>query len=1028
MLNETKTTLLISLFGLPIFRTKEEEIKLSRKKAMAIAAYLCVQRESHSRSRLASMFWPDLEESKSKAALRQNIALLKKSALGNFFQIDNQSMQFLAGDSVAIDVVDFQNSMIDFESRYKDQDISCDQSAIALLEKALTLYSSDFLTGFMLGDTLDFDDWQFFQAEKYNKMAQFMMRTLMQIYRQNDNLDKAIRLGHKWLAIAPLEEKAYRTLMVLFYLSGQRNEALHYYKKCEHVLRQELDIKPAKDTIQLYQDIRCGQVQTQIDSIIKSKTVEKRTSKLDIPKPVSPFYGRKKEMNVIYEQLENPDCRLLTILGSGGIGKTRLALEIARTVESLYLDGIFFLSMLEIHSQKMIYHALAYIIDYDFDSSTDLARQLSAYLRNKKVLLILDDFEHLAEQCTVLDEILKFSSALTIIVTSRVRLRLHDEWCIDLRGFILPQPSPEKELLQNAAVQLFLHAGKKVKNDFAVTEDNSHYIIEICNLLDGIPLAIELAGSLLRILSCQEIFNEIKHDITILQSNYNDIPERHRSIQAIYDYSFNLLSEKEQTIFMQCAVFSSGMQRQAIEYVCKAGMKDLIQLVDKSLVLCHDCGRYQIHELIKQYSIDKLKNNALLYEETKTKHMKYYFCFLRSVLKDEMAEIPELMSQSLHKERKNILDAWEWAVEKKKFSFIKENIKPLFNFFNYKGLFEEGKTTFEKTMNCLLPASNSPDISDDELRGRLFFYIGLFQEHLGRFNESVVNFYSSQEYFIKAAKFEEAIIAGKKLAFTLLDVGEVDKAESVIRETLTLSEQHNYIQYQPLILCSSAYIEAKKGNIDNVEAILEKSLKISEQHANHNFTLYCNKSLLAALYMYTKEYGKAQKVIEEGLKARLDNLRNNQYGDITGLNCNAKYCLSFFITKLGKLSIKKSEEDAAFSYFAQTLQLGLDINSLPICLEGIIGIANYYVIKKEYHKSFPLLYFVVNNPAAVSMNKCMARKLLSEVKPQLTDAQLQKSKEEAMKMDWHELVTELINECHNISGVTKDLIHKETNS
>ncbi len=391
---------------------------------------------------------------------------------------------------------------------------------------------------------------------------------------------------------------------------------------------------------------------------------------LHLPTPPNPLLGRDHELASLDRLLRDPQCRLLTLIGPGGMGKTHLAIEAAARQQEIFPGGVYFVSLAPLSSAELMIPTIASVLDFTFYGPADLHTQLLGYLREKSMLLILDNFEHLlptspADSGAALDllaDILQGAPAVKLLVTSRERLHLQREWVFEVQGLPLPSPAQTRGLEGYSAVALFLERAHRTRADFVPTPEDLAAIAHICQLLDGLPLGIELAAAWVRLLSCQEIAQEIKRNLDFLTASARDVPERHRSLRLTFDHSWKLLSPEEQGVMRRLSVFRGGFRREAAEQVAGASLPLLSALVDKSLLRRTRSGRYDLHELVQQYTAAHLQQAAAEERAARTLHCDYFTTLLKQILPRLKSAEQNFILSELDAEVDNLRLAWDWAV------------------------------------------------------------------------------------------------------------------------------------------------------------------------------------------------------------------------------------------------------------------------------------------------------------------------------------------------------------------------------
>jgi predicted ATPase/DNA-binding CsgD family transcriptional regulator len=380
----------------------------------------------------------------------------------------------------------------------------------------------------------------------------------------------------------------------------------------------------------------------------------------NLPQPTTPFVGRQHELAEIARLLADPDCRLLTLVGAGGSGKTRLALESARKTD--FRDGVFFVPLQPLQSADQVTGTIINGLHLHPDEGTEPKQALLEYLREVNLLLVLDNFEHLLDASVLVMDMLSAALQVKLLVTSREPLKLHEEWVREVGGLTYPLNGEVTAGSNDSALLLFAERARRLKADFSLDEEYEH-MVRICRLVDGLPLALELAAGWLRTLSCKAIAHELQYTLDFLASNVRNIPERHQSMRAVFDHSWHLLKDAEQAAIACFAVFRGGCTREAAEQVASTPLLVLAGLVEKSL-LRHDptTDRYDMQELVRQYAQEQLIALGTL-EKARELHHAYYARHLQNLAENERAHPLEEIWNAVAADFDNVQVAWMWAVE-----------------------------------------------------------------------------------------------------------------------------------------------------------------------------------------------------------------------------------------------------------------------------------------------------------------------------------------------------------------------------
>ncbi len=442
--------------------------------------------------------------------------------------------------------------------------------------------------------------------------------------------------------------------MRLLALSGQRPAALAQYEACRRNLAEELGIQPALETVQLYERIR--------DGLIDVAPAEEAPPR-HLPVALSPLIGRQGELAEIDERLLDSACRLLTLLGPGGSGKTRLALEAAAGLVKHFRQGAYFVSLAPLQSVDSIPPAIARTLGFSFSPGGEPFQQLLAYLRKKELLLVLDNFEHLLEGANLLVDILQAAPGVKMLVTSREGLSLREEFLLPLGGLDYPDLQIH-DPLQFDSVQLFLQGARRVCPHYQASPEDLVQVGLICRQVQGMPLAVLLAASWMEVLSPAEIAGQVaSHSLDFLEAEWRDVPERQRSLRLVFDHSWRLLSESEQRLFASLSVFRGGFSQAAAEAVTGASLRDLLRLVNKSMLGRGQAGRCEMHELLRQFGAEKLEGLPDLSQAVHERFAAFYIAALERLPGDLHGARQVEALQAFGADFANAQAAWDWAVE-----------------------------------------------------------------------------------------------------------------------------------------------------------------------------------------------------------------------------------------------------------------------------------------------------------------------------------------------------------------------------
>jgi predicted ATPase/DNA-binding SARP family transcriptional activator len=697
-------SLRLTLLGPPhVTRADGSAVAFRLRKELAVLAYLAVEGlAAQPRERLLGLLWPDASEESARNNLRVVLANLRY-ALGTAAPSADRQVVRLALDSGTLDVATFQELLSATRAHQHQRSEPCAECA-AQLEQAVELYRGDFLAGFALTDAAAFEEWALLWREALHQQALDALTMLADYYEQVADYAALCRYARRQLGLEPWHEPAQRQLMRGLALAGDRDAALAQYERCRQVLADELGVEPDVETRALYERIRAGHLTPATRNVAASRH--------NLPALLTPFVGREAELATIAALRAQPDTRLLTLVGAGGMGKTRLALEIARASLEAYADGVFFVGLASLATAAELPSAIAQALDVALHG--DPATALLRFLRNKRLLLILDNFEHLLDSAELVVALLHEAPQVQIIATSRARLNVRGEQIYVVQGLEYGAEGSPAAAASSAAVRLFAQAGRRGQPSFQVSEANLSALLRICRLVHGMPLGLELAAAWTEMLPLDEIAQEIERSADFLSADWLDAPERQRSMRGVFDWSWRLLSENERQVLRQLSVFRGGFTREAAEQVVGASLRVLTSLVHKSLLRRADgsaasTGRYELHELLRQFAAEQL--DALPGERAavEARHSMFYLQFVVDRERRLARNQPREAAADIQAELDNVRQAWGLAVAEARVAELEQAAYGWWQFCLLSGLQVEGQRMFglavERARNVLDEAS-----------------------------------------------------------------------------------------------------------------------------------------------------------------------------------------------------------------------------------------------------------------------------------------------------------------------------------
>jgi predicted ATPase/class 3 adenylate cyclase len=650
----------------------------------------------------------------------------------------------------------------------------------------------------------------------------------------------------------------------------------------------------------------------------------------NLPIQPTPLLGREREVAGIADLLRREDVRLLTLTGTGGTGKTRLALQSAAELIDDFEDGAFLVALAPISDPELVVSTVAGALSVSESAGRPLKEDLRDFLSTKELLLVLDNFEQVVDAAPLVGELLSGCPGLKVLVTSRTLLRIYGEREYAVRPLELPDPDhlpPIETLRQYEAIRFFTERARAANAHFSLTEENALAVAEICARLDGLPLAIELAAARIKLLSPLAMSSRLSNPLKFLTGGARDLPERQRTLRGAIAWSHALLDEGEQILLARLSVFSDGCALEAVEAICDPVgdlfldvLEGLSSLLDKSLLrqeeMVEEQPRFVMLETIREYARERLELSGEA-EEIRRLHAEYFLALAEQGASEQQGSEETAWLERLDLEHDNMRAALSWMLESEEAEPGLRLSGALWRFWWMRGLYSEGRRWLEEAL--------AKDGRASAVRAKALEAVGWLADDQGDIDRAVAAAEEGLRLSARA-KIESSVTASflRMLGSAAYVHGNHEQAARLYEESLALSREARDERGVASSLLQLGNVSGDRGNHEGAKTFYEEGLALSRK--------LDDKALLAsalisvgAEFLLQGDHERGAMLNEEA--AELYRERGNRGG------------LQYALDNLGWAALMRGDHQQADVLHRESLALSRQLGDKLVAAEALEGLA-----------------------------------------------------------------------------------------
>jgi predicted ATPase/DNA-binding SARP family transcriptional activator len=902
-----------------------------KRTALLACLALAAPRAGRQRDSILGVLWPDVPEERARHSLNQAVYALRRS-------LGTDAIVSCGDDQLALDP-----ALLWCDAAAFDDAIACRDH-----ERALELYRGPLLDGFILDDASRFMDWMEQERARFGRRALFSAWALADAAESAGNTAGAAAWTRRAGAIAADDELNLRRVVATLARLGDRAGALAAYEAFARRLAEEFDAAPSDATIELAATIRGSPVELPAPE-------RSAASARAVPRGATPLIGREAERTYLGELLTRPDCRLVTVTGPGGIGKTRLAQEVAADLEAVFTDGVQLVRLAGLSAPEHLATAIVEALRLP-PSAMNPAEQLEQELASRMVLLVLDNFDHLIDAAPLVAELLESTSLPKVLITSRQRLDVRAEWVVELAG--LPTVAGESGSHESSAsARVFLAAAERAAGRARTVEFTPASVAQICELVEGVPLALELAATWTRILSCEQIAAEIERSRQFLRSTLRDAPERHRSLWATFEQSWNMLDTAEQAVLLALAVFRGGFTRDAADAVAGARLEVLSGLVDKSMLRRTEAGRFEMLEALREFVLEKIGVEADG-SAAELRHARHFAAYLNQHDSSLSSAAKDDALRAISAEIDNVRAAWSTACRERSVSVLGDAVASLFAFYDCRGWYSEARAAFGNAASALEDASSSADTA--RVHAAVLARQGAACWRLGEHELA----HSLLERAVGQARIagnrQEQAFALDRLAMLAYEAGAYADGERLVGQSFALRRELGDVKGIATSLNNLGSMAYAVGDYRTAARFCADSLALQRQTGDRAGAIISLQNL-GFIALALGDTGEARQRLDDAL--------------VEARETGSRLLVARAHLNLGSLAVASGDTALARTHFTSAFDHALDAESDALAVDSLLGLAGALRDASDRESALALSALVTGHSAADAAVRARAERL-----------------------------------------------------